>query len=258
MTKPIVANPILDGVPIALTNARGPGILNTRPGHAMSAPSAKVWVGTSRLFLSRMGRGRDLSAWYQGRPDAAALRARVPGHRAELHLVPDATRRGGRAPTRPWCQPNFLFCAKLTRTLTHEVDAKAWQDEAAKYRLGIAPLVQSRQLIAILIQFGASFDRSTKHRAYLGALLTELAGPSSRGRVSQRRVGERQGFRRARTATGCLGHGGRTGAARPVSVPRRGDQPPSFSMFASTAATPSAGVRARWRRSSITTIPTTS
>jgi len=72
--------------------------------------------------------------------------------------------------------PDFLFCAKLTRTLTHEVDAKAWQGEAAKYRLGIAPLVQSRQLLAVLIQFSASFDRSPKHRAYLGALLTELQG----------------------------------------------------------------------------------
>jgi uncharacterized protein YecE (DUF72 family) len=72
--------------------------------------------------------------------------------------------------------PNFLFCAKLTRTLTHEVDAKTWQGEAAKYRLGIAPLVQSRQLVAVLIQFSASFDRSTKHRSYLGALLTELQG----------------------------------------------------------------------------------
>jgi uncharacterized protein YecE (DUF72 family) len=72
--------------------------------------------------------------------------------------------------------PDFLFCAKLTRTLTHEVDAKTWQGEAAKYRLGIAPLVQSRQLLAVLIQFSASFDRSPKHRAYLGALLTELQG----------------------------------------------------------------------------------
>jgi uncharacterized protein YecE (DUF72 family) len=72
--------------------------------------------------------------------------------------------------------PDFLFCAKLTRTLTHEIDAKAWQGEAAKYRLGIAPLVQSRQLRAVLIQFGASFDRSPKHRSYLGALLSELQG----------------------------------------------------------------------------------
>ena len=72
--------------------------------------------------------------------------------------------------------PNFLFCAKLTRTLTHEVDAKLWQGEVEKYRRGIAPLVQSRQLLAILIQFSASFDCSPKHRSYLGALLSELQG----------------------------------------------------------------------------------
>jgi uncharacterized protein YecE (DUF72 family) len=72
--------------------------------------------------------------------------------------------------------PNFLFCAKLTRTLTHEIDAKTWRDEAAKYRLGIAPLLQSRQLLAILIQFSGGFDRSLKHRSYLGALLGELEG----------------------------------------------------------------------------------
>jgi uncharacterized protein YecE (DUF72 family) len=71
---------------------------------------------------------------------------------------------------------NFLFCAKLTRTLTHEVDAKAWRNEAEKYRAGIAPLVQSRQLLAILIQFSGGFDRSPKHRSYLGALLDELQG----------------------------------------------------------------------------------
>jgi uncharacterized protein YecE (DUF72 family) len=72
--------------------------------------------------------------------------------------------------------PGFLFCAKLTRTLTHEIDAKTWPGEAANYRLGIAPLVQSRQLRAVLIQFSASFDRSPKHRSYLGALLDELDG----------------------------------------------------------------------------------
>ena len=72
--------------------------------------------------------------------------------------------------------PAFLFCAKLTRTLTHEIDGKTWPGEAANYRLGIAPLVQSRQLRAVLIQFSASFDRSPKHRSYLGALLDELDG----------------------------------------------------------------------------------
>jgi uncharacterized protein YecE (DUF72 family) len=72
--------------------------------------------------------------------------------------------------------PSFLFCPKLTRSLTHEVDTKAWQGEVARFRGGIAPLVQAHQLLAILIQFGATFDRSPKHRSYLGALLTELDG----------------------------------------------------------------------------------
>jgi len=71
---------------------------------------------------------------------------------------------------------SFLFCPKLTRSLTHEVDTKAWQGEVARFRGGIAPLVQAHQLLAILIQFGATFDRSSKHRSYLGALLTELDG----------------------------------------------------------------------------------
>lgn len=77
---------------------------------------------------------------------------------------------------RAMVPPDFRFCAKLTRSLTHEVDAKAWQGEAAKYRNGIAPLLQSRQLLAVLIQFSSSFDRSPRNRSYLGALLTELHG----------------------------------------------------------------------------------
>jgi len=72
--------------------------------------------------------------------------------------------------------PSFLFCPKLTRSLTHEVDTKAWQGEVAKFRGGIAPLVQTRQLLAILIQFGATFDRSSKNRSYLGSLLSALEG----------------------------------------------------------------------------------
>jgi len=35
---------------------------------------------------------------------------------------------------------SFLFCPKLTRSLTHEVDTKAWQGEVARFRGGIAPL----------------------------------------------------------------------------------------------------------------------
>lgn len=68
----------------------------------------------------------------------------------------------------------FRFSAKLTRTLTHEIDDEAWRGEAQKYREGIAPLAASGQLLAVLLQFSAGFDRSLKHRAYLGALLEEL------------------------------------------------------------------------------------
>jgi uncharacterized protein YecE (DUF72 family) len=77
---------------------------------------------------------------------------------------------------RAMVPPRFRFCAKLTRTLTHEVDANAWRDEAAKYRAGIAPLLESGQLAAVLLQFSAAFDRSLKHRAHLAALLDALAG----------------------------------------------------------------------------------
>lgn len=68
----------------------------------------------------------------------------------------------------------FRFAAKLTRTLTHEIDDDTWKSEAQKYREGIAPLADSGQLLAVLLQFSAGFDRSLKHRAYLGALLDEL------------------------------------------------------------------------------------
>ena len=141
----------------------------------MSAPSAKVWVGTS---------GYSYPEWVEAGiyPPGTKAGQMLPLY-ARAFPVTELNYTWYQMPRaeaverqRALVPPNFLFCAKLTRTLTHEVDAKAWQDEAAKYRLGIAPLVQSRQLVAILIQFGASFDRSTKHRAYLGALLTELDG----------------------------------------------------------------------------------
>jgi len=71
---------------------------------------------------------------------------------------------------------NFKFAAKLTRTLTHEIDTGAWRRQAAQYRDGIAPLVQTRQLAAILLQFPNSFTRTPQNRKYLALLLDELAG----------------------------------------------------------------------------------
>lgn len=69
----------------------------------------------------------------------------------------------------------FLFAAKLTRTLTHEVDDN-WRAQAAQYRDGIAPLLQARQLAAVLLQWPPQFDRSAANRKYLAGLLDELAG----------------------------------------------------------------------------------
>ncbi len=72
--------------------------------------------------------------------------------------------------------PAFRFAAKLTRSLTHEVDPAAWRGEAARYRDGLAPLVQGGQLLAVLLQLPPGFDRTPERRAYLGALLDALAG----------------------------------------------------------------------------------
>jgi len=70
----------------------------------------------------------------------------------------------------------FRFAAKLTRTLTHEVDTKAWPAQAALYREGIAPLVQSGQLLAVLVQLPPFFQRNPQNRRYLAHLLDALAG----------------------------------------------------------------------------------
>ena len=71
---------------------------------------------------------------------------------------------------------DFRFAAKLTRTLTHEIDPGQWRGQAAQYRDGIAPLIQARKLAAILLQFPPSFVRAPQNRRYLAALLDELDG----------------------------------------------------------------------------------
>jgi uncharacterized protein YecE (DUF72 family) len=90
--------------------------------------------------------------WYQ-MPKAAAMERMVP-----------------RVP------PDFRFAAKLTRTLTHEIDPHGWRGQAAQFREGVAPLVQARRLLAVLIQLPPSFDRVPDHRLYLSRLLDALEG----------------------------------------------------------------------------------
>ncbi|RJP96344.1 MAG: DUF72 domain-containing protein [Desulfobacteraceae bacterium] len=72
--------------------------------------------------------------------------------------------------------PDFLFAAKLTRTITHEIDPSHWRDQVSRYRDGIAPLVQTGQLATVLIQMPPVFDRSKENRLYLAALLDVLKG----------------------------------------------------------------------------------
>jgi len=71
---------------------------------------------------------------------------------------------------------DFRFAAKLTRTLTHEIDPGQWRGQAVQYRDGIAPLIQARKLAAVLLQFPPSFVRALQNRRYLAALLDELDG----------------------------------------------------------------------------------
>jgi uncharacterized protein YecE (DUF72 family) len=72
--------------------------------------------------------------------------------------------------------PGFRFAAKLTRTLTHEVDPGQWRGQAAQYRDGIGPLLQAQQLAALLLQFPPGFTRDAASRRYLAELLDALEG----------------------------------------------------------------------------------
>ena len=72
--------------------------------------------------------------------------------------------------------PGFLFTAKLTRVFTHEIDPRRWPRQALEFRDGVAPLVQSDQLAAVLIQLPPSFDRTPSNRKHLSVLLDALHG----------------------------------------------------------------------------------
>jgi len=141
-----------------------------------------------------------------GSPETCRLRVGTSGYSytewTEAGFYPPGTRAGGMLPhyaglfsitelNYTWYQmpkaeaiermrrlvgPDFSFAAKLTRTLTHEVDPDDWPGQAARYRDGIAPLIQTGQLAAVLIQLPPSFNRSPKNRHYLAALLDKLEG----------------------------------------------------------------------------------
>jgi uncharacterized protein YecE (DUF72 family) len=68
----------------------------------------------------------------------------------------------------------FQFIAKLFRGLTHEPLADNWRDMVTAFRHGVAPLIQSGQLTAVLLQFPPEFDRCIANRRHLAALIDEM------------------------------------------------------------------------------------
>ena len=68
-----------------------------------------------------------------------------------------------------WCEtiagsPSFRFTAKLLRSFTHEAmprDEVVWNDLAAGFKAGIAPLHRAGRLAALLVQFPVTFQFGT-------------------------------------------------------------------------------------------------
>lgn len=54
-------------------------------------------------------------------------------------------------------RPDFRFLVKLNREFTHGTELDAWSDLADEYRAGIEPLIRSRKLGGVLVQFPATF-----------------------------------------------------------------------------------------------------
>ncbi|MDH4319012.1 MAG: DUF72 domain-containing protein, partial [Desulfobulbaceae bacterium] len=71
--------------------------------------------------------------------------------------------------------PGFQFSVKLTRTMTHEVDSD-WRNHTMRFRQGIAPLIETGQLVTVLIQLPPTFERTTDKRLHLAHLLDALEG----------------------------------------------------------------------------------
>ncbi len=69
----------------------------------------------------------------------------------------------------------FYFCAKLTRTMTHDIGDN-WRGQAELYKQGIKPLLSTGRLLAVLVQLPPSFRRTTENRQYLARLFDQLQG----------------------------------------------------------------------------------
>ncbi|NNF98658.1 MAG: DUF72 domain-containing protein [Desulfobacteraceae bacterium] len=147
--------------------------MGTSTNHQTQNPPCRLMIGTS---------GYSYTEWIDGGfyPPGTSSSRMLPLYAAtfsatelnytwyQMPKAPAVDRMRRKVPA------NFSFAAKLTRTMTHEVNPGNWRGQAAQYRDGIAPLVQSGQLAAILIQLPPYFDRSPGNRRYLAALLDDL------------------------------------------------------------------------------------
>jgi uncharacterized protein YecE (DUF72 family) len=119
------------------------------------------------------------AGFYPPDTPARAMLAAYARHFAVTELnytwyqMPKATAMARTVETAP---AGFDFAVKLTRSMTHEIDPQGWPTEVARFREGIAPLIQAGRLPAVLAQFPAAFDRSPEHRRYLARLFDRLEG----------------------------------------------------------------------------------
>ncbi|MBT3272150.1 MAG: DUF72 domain-containing protein [Spirochaetales bacterium] len=67
----------------------------------------------------------------------------------------------------------FQFSIKAHGSLTHNVE-QDWRKDAAEYKRGVAPLLSSDRLTAVLLQFPYSFHYEKDNRRYLANLCDEL------------------------------------------------------------------------------------
>jgi uncharacterized protein YecE (DUF72 family) len=150
-------------------------ILPARPDAAGVGAGARLWVGTCGFSYTDWTE----AGFYPSGTKAARMLAWYAKHFPITELnhtwyeTPKADvleRQLAQAPA------GFRFAVKLHRGLTEDVDPNRWRRQAAAFRHGIAPLIQSGSLASVLIQLPASFDRSVENRRHLAALLEELDG----------------------------------------------------------------------------------
>jgi uncharacterized protein YecE (DUF72 family) len=72
--------------------------------------------------------------------------------------------------------PHFRFTAKLWEGFTHQREAWPGEDAVRRFRDGIAPLLESGRLGALLAQFPWSFKRTPDNRRWLARVLDAFEG----------------------------------------------------------------------------------